>query len=123
MTYANPAWRVTRRELAAGYWQYRVQLPDAGADLGAALVSVPARGPAHLTGLYVAPVWRGRGIARALVAHIVAAHAATGLTAHVAPYGTRGLSKRALAAFYRRHGAVVSRRYACHWPPAPAARG
>ncbi len=108
-------WQVTRT-LDAHYNQWLYQVMADGQELGRCWV-VPTA-PAQFSGLYVLPAWRGQGIARALLAQVLTDYAAAGgVCAHAAPFGrTRGLSRRALYACYRRHGATITRTGLCTWP-------
>ncbi len=85
--------------------------------LGRCWVLVRPDQPAMLSGLYVEPVWRGQGIAGTLLAQVLTDYAAVGVRAHADPFGrSRGLSRHALCAFYRRHGATITRTGLCTWP-------
>ncbi|ANT63338.1 GNAT family acetyltransferase (plasmid) [Salipiger sp. CCB-MM3] len=59
-----------------------------------------------LSGIWVAPTYRGQGIAHRILRQLVDAadDAELGIELHHEPFGEEGLDKPALEAFYNRHG-------------------
>ncbi|APX24117.1 MAG: N-acetyltransferase [Rhodobacteraceae bacterium] len=59
-----------------------------------------------LSGIWVAPAYRGRGIAHAILRRLVEAADEVGLGIELRhdPFGDQGLDRAALEAFYNRHG-------------------
>ncbi len=109
-------WQVIRQPAACdGQWRY--QVVHDGQEIGRCWVLVRPGESVMFSGLYVAPAWRGQGIARALLTRLLADCAACGVTCHAEPFGhTPGLARRSLLRFYRRHGARVTRTGLCTWP-------
>lgn len=108
-------WHVGRTWCGYEQWQYQA-LTATGLEVGRCWVLTRPGEPAHFSGLYVELAWRGQGIARALLTQVLADCAATGVTCHASPFDhTQGLSRRALVAFYRSHGATVTRTGRCTW--------
>lgn len=74
----------------------------------------------QLAELFVPSDYRGRGFGTLALRHVqaLATRHHCRLESFVRPFGFRpALNRRALTAWYRRHGFVVSRDGAMHWPP------